>query len=65
MSLIAAPGRLESDQQRMRDWQMGMIGFAAGTMLSGIATGYFWSHASHVGLQPDSDGALLTYKSAF
>lgn len=65
MSTEAAPGRLESDQQRMRNWQMGMIGFAAGTMLSGIASGYFWSQASHVAFQPDSDGAVLTYKAAF
>jgi hypothetical protein len=65
ISLVPAPGRIEADQQRMRNWQMGMIGFAAGTMLSGIATGYFWSHASHVALQPDADGAVLTYKAPF
>jgi hypothetical protein len=42
-----------------------LIGFAAGTMLSGIATGYFWSHASHVTLHADPDGGVLSYAAPF
>jgi len=42
-----------------------MIGFAAGTMVGGIAAGYFWSHASHLSLQPQGDGGAISYAGSF
>jgi hypothetical protein len=62
---VARTQHLASDQHRKNNWELGMIGFAAGTMLSGLATGYFWSHASHVALQPNADGGTLSYAGSF
>jgi hypothetical protein len=62
---VLAPGRLASDQGRMRDWELGMIGFAMGTMLSGITTGYFWSNASAFQVEARSSGGALSYAGSF
>ena len=59
------PGRPQSDLDHKHSWEMGMIAFAAGTMVSGIATGYFWSHASHLSLQPQGDGGAISYAGSF
>lgn len=64
-SAVAMPGRLESDRSRKNSWELGMIGFAAGTMVSGIAAGYFWSHATHLSLQPQGDGGAISYAGSF
>jgi Carboxypeptidase regulatory-like domain len=65
MNTVAFPSHLDSDRNRRNSWELGMIGFAAGTMVGGIATGYFWSHASHLSLQPRGDGGAISYAGSF
>jgi hypothetical protein len=57
--------RIESDLDLRNRWELGMIGFAAGTMVAGIASGYFWSHASHLSVQPRGDGGAISYAGSF
>jgi hypothetical protein len=66
MGAIAFPrSRIESDLDRRNSWELGMIGFAAGTMVTGIAAGYFWSHASHLSLRAQGDGGAISYAGSF
>lgn len=64
-STVAMPSRAESDFNHRNSWELGMIGFAAATMVSGIASGYFWSHASHLSLHAQGDGGALSYAGSF
>ena len=59
-----APGRLEADRSRMHDWELRMIGFTTGTLLSGMAT-YFWSRAAAFTLEARACGGALSYSGRF
>jgi hypothetical protein len=58
------PDRLASDRDRQRNWGYGMLGFMTGTLISGLATDYFWAHSS-LTLQPSAEGASVSYAGRF
>jgi hypothetical protein len=57
--------RLASDRDHQRSWELGMLGFTTGTLISGLVTEYFWSHASAVLVQPNAEGGTLSYAGRF
>lgn len=64
-SPVFAPGRLEADRGRMHDWELGMIGFTTGAVLSGMVTSYFWSRAAAFSLEARASGGALSYSGQF
>ena len=59
------PARLASDRDHQRSWELGMLGFTTGTLISGMVSEYFWSHASAVVVQPSAEGGTLSYAGRF
>ncbi len=60
-----APGRLEADQGRKRNWEYGALGFALGSMVSGAFSAHFWSKESELMLQPTPEGGSVAYAGRF
>ena len=57
--------KLSHDQTRSTAWGLGTLGFAAGALVSTVASAHFWLHSSVVSLQPARDGASLSFAGRF
>jgi hypothetical protein len=59
------PGQLAADKDVMHRWELGMIGFLVGTLVSGYTTGYLWSHTSSLSLQATPRGGGVSLAGRF